>query len=259
MDKKNRRRLAKLIFAILARNPFEYGLIPDEEGWIKTKDLHYALMQTGTFKSLSVKGLEQFFNLYRPDKMEIDHRRVRALPEFHAAGLLEFPQATPPLMLYIAVRPKAHGHVLRKGMRPPGDAKWLLLWPEKEQALKMGMRRDREPLVGTLRSHDAISDGAVFFRAGENLYLTQWLEPGWLDLPPLPEPTEVASDARGKKEKTSARVEDKDKQPPVMPGSFIPEAPGQWPEWLGKREGKRARRRSDKKNRRKPRPGKKTR
>ncbi len=257
MDKRNRRRLSKLIFAILARNPFEYGLIPDEEGWVKTKDLHYALMQTGAFRSLSVKGLEQFFDLFRPDKMEKDQRRVRVLPEFHATGLLEFQQAEPPAVLYIPVRPRAHAHVAEKGMRPPGESKWILLWPEREQALKAGMRRDREPIIGILNSRDALAHGAVFFRAGEDLYLTQWIEPGWLELPPVPEIMEKAVDNKVKKEKPATMVKDKTVQPKNMPGSFIPEFPGQWPEWYGEKEGKRARRRSDRKSRRRPRPGKK--
>ena len=250
MDRRNRKRLTKLIFAILARNPFEYGLVPDEQGWVKAKDLHWALMQAGEFRSLSVKGLQQFFDLYRPDKMEICDKYVRVLPEFHAQDLLDFQQASPPQELYVAVRPKAHAHVLKRGMRPTGEVKWILLWPEREQALTIGRRRDSEPLVAVIRTGIALSHGAVFFRAGEILYLTQWIDPAWFELPPLPESAEKPVET---KKSTKPVLKDKDEpgQSTNMPGSFIPEFPGQWPEWYGEREGKRARRWSGKKKKKK--------
>ena len=250
MDRRNRKRLTKLIFAILARNPFEYGLVPDVQGWVKVKDLHWALMQAGEFRSLSVKGLQQFFDLYRPDRMEICGKHVRVLPEFHAPDLLYFPQASPPQVLYMAVRPKAHAHVLKRGMRPAGEMKWILLCPEREQALTLGRRRDSEPLVAVIRTGIALSHGAVFRRAGEILYLTQWIDPAWLELPPLPESMEKSGNGK-KNVKSDVKDENESDRSKKMPGSFIPEFPSQWPEWYGEREGKRARRWPGKKKKKK--------
>ncbi len=250
MNKRNRKRLEKLIFAILARNPFEYGIVPDEEGWVRLKDLHYALMQGEVFRSLSVKGLEQYFDLYRPERMEHSGRYVRVLPEFHAPGLLTFTQVSPPIRLYVPVRPRAHAHVMRRGIRSNGNTKWIVLWPDIDRAFAAGRRRDRDPVIGIIKTDVAQSCGGLFFMAGEEVFLTQWLEPSWLELPPLPESEEKQAEQRRKGHKS--------KKPPASqhrldtPGSFIPTFPPQWPEWYGKGEPKegRSKRRDRKRSKR---------
>ncbi len=232
MNKRNRKRLEKLIFAILARNPYEYGIVPDENGWIRLKDLHYALMQGEVFRSISVKGLEQYFDLYRPDRMELSGRYVRVLPEFQAPGLLAFPQVSPPARLYVPVRPRAHAHVLRRGMRPNTGAKWIVLWPDMEKALVAGRRRDRDPLVGIINTDVAQSCGGLFFMAGGEIFLSQWLEPSWLELPPLPESEERQAVQQGR-QRYSTRKDAVSQDHANTPGSFIPTFPSQWPGLYG--------------------------
>ncbi len=234
MHRRNQKRLSKLIFAILARNPFEYGIVPDEHGWVRLKDLHWALRQGDAFPALSAGGLQQFFELYRPEKMEIKAKLVRVLPEFHAPEMLDFPQSVPPARLYLPIRPRAHAHVLTHGVRPCGNLKWIVLWKECEQAITAGKRRDREPIIAMLDTSAALREGAVFRCAGDEIFLTQWLNTRWLDLPPLPESRESVLKNTAKEERVvQARSKAEDDR--MTPGSFIPDA---LPLWYSKKQGK---------------------
>lgn len=226
MNRHNRKRLIKFLFTILSANPFEYGIVPGEGGWVRLKDLHWALRQTGSFPSVSVAGLKQLFELYRPEKFEIKHKHVRVLPEFHSPGLMKFSVAAPPDILYLPVRPRAHAHVLSRGLRPAGDAKWIVLWKEMDMALRAGKRRDREPVIARLKVDSAMRQGAVFHEAGGCIYLAQWLEPQWLDMPALPEMKENIP-ARGSKDQKN-ETGSSEKSSRKMPGSFIPEHPPAW-------------------------------
>lgn len=245
MDKRHRKQLGKLIFAILARNPFEYGIVPEEGGWVKLKDLHWALMQTGAFRHISVAGLQQFFELFRPAKMEIKQKYVRALPEFHAPGFLEFPVAMPPDILHLPVRPRAHAHVLSRGVMPAGNTKWIVLWTEEDMAVRTGRRRDRESLIAHVRTTYAMKHGAVFHEAGGCIYLAQWLEPQWLELPPLPETKEKPSEKYNRNGESEADRPGLNRE--KMPGSFMPE---QLPAWYGHKNEKIKGRHGKKRNKR---------
>ncbi len=247
MKKRDQKRLTKLIFAILARNPFEFGIVPDEGGWISIKDVRWALGQQGAFKSLSVRGLQQFFELYSPEKMEMRDRSVRVLPEYQSSDLLQYRQVDPPSLLYLPVRPRAHAHVVQKGLVPPAGKKWIVLWPDKELALNAGRRRDARPLIGTVNTAAAQAQGALFFRAGESLFLVQWLQASWIELPPVPEKPERK--AKQVSAGNDAQTAPQDVKPGQLPGSFIPEFPSMWPEWYGHSDEKARRRQKNKKYR----------
>ncbi len=247
MKKKDQKRLTKILFAILARNPFEFGIVPADGGWVSLRDIHWALRQQGVFKSMSIRGLEQFFLLYQPENMELRDKSVRVLPELQSPELSVFEQAEPPGTLYIAVRPRAHAHVLRKGLVPPEGSSWLVLWPRSDEAVNFGRRRDAEPLLGVVNTSVAQAQGAIFFRGGQHIYLSQWLLPAWIELPPLPEKKERKPEKDKKQAQDGGAVPDMAQK--QMPGSFIPELPPEWAHTYGKDPGKASRRR-DRKNRR---------
>ncbi len=250
MHKRNQKKLSKLLFAILARNPFEYGIVPDSEGWVKIKDLHWALMQGDAFRSLSVRGLVQFFELYTPGRMEQSGGRARALPEFQQPGILDFSVAAAPPVLYLPVRRRAHAHVLAHGVRVSAGREWIILWPDRERALTAARIWDSDPLLGVVDAAAAVAGGSVLYAAGrKELFLARWLAPDWIDLPPLPcaEEEERRGKDSGKGRGRSARENISEVTAPELPGSFIPASPPPWYDKSArkarrKRTGKRAKR-----------------
>ena len=82
MDKQELKRLEKILFAMLGRQPDAFGIVLDEGGWVSIKELHQALMKEAGFSHITPRGLTQFFSLYRPEKFEWQENHVRPCPTF---------------------------------------------------------------------------------------------------------------------------------------------------------------------------------
>ncbi len=199
MDNRDLKRLVKAIFAMLGQKPDAFGIVLDEGGWISTKELHQALMAEQGFPHITSKALRQFFPLYRPEKFEWQEDRVRVRPEWQSPGLTIYKRIVPPEPLYVTIRPRAHAHVIAHGLRPGGNKRWIVLSTDKEMALRIGRRRDRDPIVAEILVLKACKAGLVFRRAGDLLYLVQELDPQWMNIPPLPSIHEKDKHPRGPK------------------------------------------------------------
>ncbi|MBW2080829.1 MAG: hypothetical protein JRI27_07725 [Deltaproteobacteria bacterium] len=186
MDKRELKRLEKILFAMLGRKPDAFGIVMDKGGWISIKELHRALMKEAGFSHITPRVLTQFFSLYRPEKFEWQENHVRVKPELQSPDLTIYNEATPPELLYVSIRPKAHAHVIARGLQSSNNKKWIILSTEKEMALKIGKRRDKDPMIAKIMAFKSNKAGVVFRRAGEGLYLVESLDPQWMNMPPLP-------------------------------------------------------------------------
>ncbi|MGQ9745940.1 MAG: hypothetical protein ACUVQV_08235 [Dissulfurimicrobium sp.] len=183
IDKHGLKKLHKILLAMLAKQPDLYGLFPDKNGWIKIKELHGALAQESEFPHITMTSLIQFFNIFGRETFETNNQNVRVRDRKD----LPLPEtATPPEILYLPVRPKAYEHVAINGFIPPQGKEWVILATTRELAVKIGKRRDNEPIISEVMSLDAEKGGTVFKRFGENLFLANAIKPEYLKLPPLP-------------------------------------------------------------------------
>lgn len=232
MDRKQRKRLEKILFSLLGKAPGSFLAILDDEGWLSVKEIHRILASIKGIGFLTPALIRQFVELYQPEKFEISNNRIRVRPEYMDMDLLIMEYASPPERLYVPVRPRAHAHVLKNGLIPPSNKSWIVLATDNESAMTIGMRRDKEPLISEVNCAMAENLGVSFFRADGPLYLAERLPPEALALPPLPEEQEHAKISRGtghssKGEDKVGKRDEKAKSAPstVTPGSFFPDAP----------------------------------
>jgi len=186
MDRQELKRLEKILFAMLGRQPDAFGIVLDQGGWIYINELHQALMKETGFSHITKRGLTQFFSLYRPEKFEWQENYVRVRLELQSPDLTIYNEATPPELLYVSIRPKAHAHVIARGLQSSNNKKRIVLSTEKEMALKIGKRRDKDPIIVEIMALKSNKAGVVFRRAGKGLYLVEGLDPQWMNIPPLP-------------------------------------------------------------------------
>ncbi len=176
------KRLAKLVRYILAHRPDEFGLMPDEEGFVKLKDLHVALTETEGFRGVRRKELESLFEVFARE--EFDYRReegrvrLRGTPSW---GPPEYTEELPPF-LFLPVKPRAWIHVSEKGWQRPEQA---LLTDDPELAQRLARRRGA--LLIEVDTTLARRQGAIFLRFLEKLYLSPWLPPEALRGPKVDE------------------------------------------------------------------------
>jgi putative RNA 2'-phosphotransferase len=201
-------RLAKFLSYILGRRPDEFGLMPDRDGYFKIKDLLKALSEeTGWSYARRSHLQEVLLTCSQPD-IEIDNERIRASTRTHLPPL--HPAADPPKLLYTCIRRRAYPRVHDRGIAPVEDAP-VVLATLPELALRMGRRKDPDPVLLTVNTAQGQASGSVYHQFGKLLYTTDFVAAGTFSGPPLPkEPP-----ATGKSPATEPP------RPAVAPGSFI--------------------------------------
>ncbi len=203
----NRRlpQLAKLLAYALGRQPDEFGLVAENEGYVKIKDLLRAFSEEDGLGYIRRGHLNELQLSGEAPTVEIDGERIRAIDR---GGL---PRPTPPEtwpgQLFVCVRRRAHALVMEQGFLapPPG----LVLSADPEMALRIGRRRDPDPVLLTVQTGLLLEAGVRFHRYGQHLYLASALPPATFTGPAV------------KKEKTPpSRPEPLPPKTEPHPGSF---------------------------------------
>lgn len=219
MDKNEQKKLTKLLFSILGRQPHTFSLLLDADGWCDYKKLFRVVREDADFSYITPRFMEQFFSLYRPEGFEWSEDAVRVKPELCAFEPDYFQACEPPTHLFIAIRPKLHAHVLSNGILPKNTKTWLLLCADKEKAIAIGRRMDKEPLLIEILAQKAYASGIGFKRYGEDFYLAEYIPVEWLVIPPIPPLKEGRKSSTSKKISQQPASENKQSQDEI--GSFM--------------------------------------
>ena len=184
MTRKDRIRvekLARLMTYMLGHRPDEFGLIPDHEGFVSIKEMLQAIHEEAGWGYVRQGHVNEVLLGAERSLFQPEERRIRSLDRrWHLA--LDRPAQTLPRILFTPVRRRAHPHVMQKGLRS-GQAKHLVLSPEKEMAIRLGKRRDQRPIVLDVLAAAARAAGLAFYRFGD-LYLTAEIPPEYIAGPP---------------------------------------------------------------------------
>jgi putative RNA 2'-phosphotransferase len=206
-------QLAKFISYILGRNPAEFGLVPDPDGFVKIKEFLKAVSEEDGLKHVRRSNINEILITLPNPPVEIRGNHIRAKHR-HAMPTNILAQNLPKL-LYTCVRRKAYPSVLENGIRPMGFSH-VILSSEPEMAKRIGRRRDPSPLRLVVQTEKSLDKGITFYEAGETLYLAESIQPGCFTGPPLPKQKEPAT----KRDAVDEPVLDR------MPGSFMLELKG---------------------------------
>jgi putative RNA 2'-phosphotransferase len=204
---RNLKKLANFISYILGRRPDEFGLLPDNEGFVKIKSLLSAVNEEEGFKYVRRFHLGDIISSLPDSPIEIKESMIRAknienLPKQVIA-------VNPPKLLYTCVREKAYTFVLEKGIHPVGGER-VLLTQTKELADKIGKRFDQSPVLLTVHVRKAIDAGITFYSSGE-LYCSDIIPPAYFTGPPPPK----------QKEEPIPSDKHKESDTKFIPGSYI--------------------------------------
>lgn len=255
---QRRDSLEKLLVYILGHQPDEFGLYPDEEGFVAVKDLTAALRDEDGFRGLRET---QIFELAdRPGgatdfDLTEDRQLIRLKP-----NLASLPPEAPdlkalPKSLYFPLKPQVWLAIGEKGFAPKYGEKYSKFWASKEMAQKLGRRLSHDPVIITLNTAAVLRDKVIFKPYSELLWLSaDQIAPAALTGPPIPQKSEAELlEAAGKK---ARKLEKKQADERDAGGFYMPSPDpqvhhgkvkgryGDSPDW--KNQVRRERRRHDK-------------
>lgn len=211
MHRKELARFAKFLWYALAVRPDEFGLVPDLEGFVETKLLLQALREEPEWSFLNRGHLAELIHSPEGARFEFQADRLRAKDPM-ISMVLEA-TSSPPRRLFHAVRRRAHPVVLQHGLRP-SKGPWVVMALTPEMALRIGKRRDPDPVILEVKAEEALRRGVRFHATQGILFLAEFVPPEFLAGPP-PVP----------KEKEGAKRRPEETPALELPGSFFLDLP----------------------------------
>ena len=182
--RKDPKQFYKLLTYILGSRPDEFGLVPDENGFIRIKDLVKSISEEPGWGYIRKSHLNEVLLIYRDHPFVLDAASMKI--SYPREQVRPIPANDMPKLLYHCVRRKAYPFVCRRGITPMGQHHVYLAVTEA-LALRMGKRRDPRPVLLTIQSQQAIGEGIRFQRQGELLYVADYIPVGCFTGPPLPQ------------------------------------------------------------------------
>jgi putative RNA 2'-phosphotransferase len=181
--------LAKFISYVLRQRPDEFGLVPDEEGFVSLKELLQAIHEEEGWRYVQRCHIQEILWFQENHGLEIVEGRIRAAPGHNFEMRLTYPESQPPKLLYYGTSRKSYPHVLQQGLRSAGD-KGIHLSTTRDMALRIAKRKDPQPVILEIFAEKAWEQGISFRRANELIYLVKSLSPNLFFGPPPPKERE---------------------------------------------------------------------
>lgn len=184
-------KLSKELSYALRHKPEEYGLTPDELGWVSVSDLIEALHKrkwsvnvgTGT---LGGAGIEVDWNVLKhivdtdeKGRYEIERNRIRAVYGHSFLKPIEQTEEEPPEFLYHGTGEKTRSAILKEGIKKM-NRQYVHLSEDTETAISVGRRHDKQAVLFEVSARHAFIEGIKFYKAPNGIWLSQDIPPKFI-------------------------------------------------------------------------------
>lgn len=209
------KQAAKFLEYILGRCPYEFGLVPDHDGFIKLKEFFMTIAEEEEWRHVRLSLVNEIINSMTDPPVEIVENKIRAI---HRDLLPKIQHAVDiPKVLYTTITRKSHPVVLEEGILPTRH-EYVILSSEKNMAFRMGRRRDSSPILITVNVLQTEKQEIFFKHAGGSLYLADQIPFDCFIAPPLPK----------EKIETKKPKKQQDPETPKTPGSYLVDLHNKW-------------------------------
>jgi putative RNA 2'-phosphotransferase len=164
-------KLSKTISRALRHAPKEYGLILDDEGYVKIDDLISSLHKINKWKSVNLDHLYKVIEKTDKKRFEITNGKIKAYYGHSIDKIIKKEVKEPPEFL-IHGTARANIDSIKDIGLIPGRRQYVHLSLDKETALKVGRRHDKNPILLKVKSLEAFKNGVNFYYGNEDIWLS---------------------------------------------------------------------------------------
>jgi len=169
--KMNFTELSKEISYALRHAPWEYELEMDVEGFVSIEHLLLALNESSHYDRQIVQAdLEHIIAVSDKKRHEIVGNSIRALYGHSVPMHIEKVPAFAPSVLYHGTTQRAIESIMKEGLKPMAR-QFVHLSVDEQTAEQVGKRRDSHPIILRVDAYSAQSDGVVFYRGNDKVWL----------------------------------------------------------------------------------------
>lgn len=178
--------LSRLLTYVLGHKPDEFGLVPDMEGFITLKELLKAIHEEEGWSYVRLSHINEVLLGQDRSLFQCEGNRIRTKKQQWTLPINRT-ETSLPKILFTPIRAKAHAFVMDKGLRADRERS-LVLSPDRALALRIGKRRDQNPVIIEVIAAEAQQRGTPFYQFG-GLFLSSGISPQFIAGPLVPKKT----------------------------------------------------------------------
>lgn len=164
-------KLSREISYALRHAPFEYNLELDENGFVPIEQLLHSLNLSNEYdREITKKDLEYIINNSDKKRHEIVGDKIRALYGHSIPAKIEKTPSIPPDTLYHGTTKRFLNFIIKDGLLPM-KRQYVHLSIDKETAMLVGSRRDKNPIILEIDAKRAFNDGIKFYTENDKVWL----------------------------------------------------------------------------------------
>lgn len=174
----NKVKVSKFLSFVLRHAPQNYGLSLDRFGFAEFKTVLDILKRR--FPGLEDEDVKSIVMNDPKKRFQIDDQRIRARYG-HSVDVQPLEECrTVPSVLFHGTSPHRLDSIFKRGLVPE-KRRFVHLSLSVEEALKVGRRKDNNPVVLKVDTQRAGQDGLVFWKEA-NVYLTKTVAPQYISV-----------------------------------------------------------------------------
>lgn len=182
MIRINYLKLSKEISYALRHSPSEYGLELDDNGWVNLEELLIALKKKEEFKFLEAEDLVKMIETSDKKRHEIVNNKIRALYGHSISTKIQKDAIEPPQYLYHGTARRFIQSIKENGLLPQ-DRQYVHLSIDIETAIQVGKRRDKKPVILTVKAKLAWENGVGFYKGNDKVWLSDAIKSEYIEFP----------------------------------------------------------------------------
>ena len=168
-------KLSKEISYALRHAPWEYELELDSEGFVHVEQLINAINESSNYeRPITIRDLEHIIEISDKKRHEIQGDKIRALYGHSIPMHISKDVLVPPDVLYHGTTHKALDSILNAGLKPMGR-QYVHLSVDTDTAIRVGKRRDNDPVILVVDAHKAYTDGISFYKGNDKVILVDYV------------------------------------------------------------------------------------
>lgn len=195
---------------ILGHRPDEFGLVPEKDGFVTYKEFLWAIHEEPGWGYVRKGHINEVLLGKDRALFQAEENRIRAR-ERHWHLDLDNQSQTPPKILFVAVRRRAHPVLMEKGLTAM-EGKYLVFSPDQEMAMRIGRRREQRPVELEIMAASAAEEGIAFYPFGD-LFLANQVPARFVNGPPVSKEDLKIREGRGEKRR--------ERRPELGTGTFV--------------------------------------
>lgn len=183
MNTPRRSEISRVLSHALRHAPEEYGLELDPEGWAPVEDVIHALRLMGPeWEGVDGTLLHEVVDMAAKKRHQIRDGRIRAVHGHSVSVVPESETDLPPQVLFHGTSRATVPAILDGGILPM-QRQFVHLAETAEQARQVGLRKDTAPVILSINTGTAASEGIAFHRSASGVWLAASIPPSAVTVP----------------------------------------------------------------------------